>query len=337
MAVMRLKGIHTVRMTLADGSAREYHYAWRGGPRLTGKPGSAEYLASLQTAHDARKQPQTDTFRDIIAAYRSSPEFGKLGKHSLRAYRRHLDDIEARFGTLPLGAMDDPKVRRHFLAWRKALSDRPRTADYAMTVLKRVLSWGVGEVLIGTNQAEPIGRLHTANRADSIWTPGDIEALRPHASKELMWAVELAMHTGLRQGDLTRLVWTHYDGTSFALRTSKRGKDVLIPATPAVKTLMGQIAKRHATVLTTARGGRPWTPDGLRASFGKARNAAKVNRTFHDLRRTAATNLMKAGKPASQVALIMGWDEASVDALKRKYVNRSAVVQDMLDHDAERG
>lgn len=330
MVVMRLSGIHVVRRTLATGEVREYHYAWRGGPRLTGKPGSQEYLASLKRAAQEAKAAPPGTFREILTAYQASPEYRKLGAHSKRAYGKYLGQLTERFGSMPVAALEDPLVRRQFLKWRNTMQDRPRTADYAMSVLKRVLSWAVGEVRLTVNHAEPVGRLHSANRADSIWTPEDIEALRPHASQELMWAVELAMHTGLRQGDLTRLAWTHYDGASFALRTSKRGKDVLIPATEECRALMSRIKKRHVTVLTTAKGKRPWTPDGLRSSFGKACKDAGVNRTFHDLRRTAATNLLRLGKPASQVALIMGWGEDAVDALKRKYVSRSAVVQDML-------
>ncbi|MFN4296738.1 MAG: tyrosine-type recombinase/integrase [Brevundimonas sp.] len=337
MVTMRLRGVHVVRRRLSSGEVREYHYAWRGGPRIHGKPGSPEYLARLRKALESVKVARQGTFREIITAYQASPEYRKLGHHSKRAYDRHIAQIESRFGTMPLAALEDAKVRRHFIDWRNTMQDRPRTADYAMTVLKRILSWAVSEVRLTINHAEPIGRLHSANRADSIWTPEEIEALRDEASDELMWAVELAMHTGLRQGDLTRLAWTHYDGESFAMTTSKRGRDVLIPATPECRAVMARIKKRHVTVLTTERGKRPWTPDGLRSSFGKACRDAGIKRTFHDLRRTAATNLMKAGRPASQVALIMGWEEDTVDALKRKYVSRSAVVQDMLAHGRKDG
>lgn len=47
---VRLKGIHTAIVKRADGAKRTYHYAWRGGPRLVGKPGSPEYVTSYYAA-----------------------------------------------------------------------------------------------------------------------------------------------------------------------------------------------------------------------------------------------------------------------------------------------
>lgn len=325
MVVVRLKGVHVVR-----AGGREYHYAWRGGDRLKGVPGSPEYLASYNAAHAERKQPLHGTFREVLTKYRAAPEFTKLGAHTKRAYETHLNAMEAKWGTLPLAALDDPKVRRHFVAWRDSMADKPRTADMAVGVLKRVLGWAEERVYVTSNQATPIGRLHRADKADAIWTPDDVTAFLKAASKELAWAVELAAFTGLRQSDLIRLAWNHREGDAFSYRTSKRRRYVTIPITPACEALLARIEKRGPVILTTERGKRPWTADGLRSSFGKACKDAGIKRTFHDLRRTAATGLVAAGLDASQVASIMGWTEADVEAMKRKYVSRAAVVSAVL-------
>lgn len=332
MVKVQLRRVHVVRTKLADGRRAEYHYAWKGkgAPRLTGEPGSPEYVASYHAAHAKRKQPTTGTMLELIAAFKASPEFEKLSGHTDRAYRRYLDQIQAEFGDLPLEALEDPEVRKDFIRWRNTMRDRPRTADYAVGTLKRLLKWGVEEVRIKSNQAEPIGRLHSVDRSESIWEESDLKAFKAQASPELAWAVELAMYTGLRQGDLVRLPWSAFDGESFLYRTSKRNKTVVIPATKACVALMTRIEKRGPVILTTQRGKRPWTTDGLRSSFAKACDDAKVDRTFHDLRRTAATNLLRAGLEASPVAMIMGWEEEAVEALKRKYVSRSAVAKAAL-------
>ena len=47
---VHLKGIHILRMKLASGATAHYHYAWRGGPRLVGEPGSPEFIASYYAA-----------------------------------------------------------------------------------------------------------------------------------------------------------------------------------------------------------------------------------------------------------------------------------------------
>jgi hypothetical protein len=54
---VHLKGVHSVKMRLVDGRLAVYHYAWRGGPRLLGEPGSAEFLKSFNDAHAARRKP----------------------------------------------------------------------------------------------------------------------------------------------------------------------------------------------------------------------------------------------------------------------------------------
>lgn len=332
MVSVMLEGVHVVPRRLSGGRLVEYHYAWRGrgAPRLHGSPGSPEYIASYQEAYAGRKRPVTGTMLELIAGYKASADFTRLSDDTKRAYRRHLDQIQDKWGNLPIKALDDPKVRRHFLAWRDEFADRPRTADMAVGTLKRLLSWSVERVYIATNQAEPIKRLHHANRSDEIWSPDEMAALVAECSEELRWVVALAAHTALRQGDLIRLPWSAFDGTSFTIMTRKRKRRVLIPATLSCRAVMGAIKRRSPIILTTQRGKRPWTSDGVRASFNAACDRAKVTKTFHDLRRTAATNLLINGVDSPKVAMIMGWSEAEVDNLKRLYVSRAAVVAEVL-------
>lgn len=329
MVSVQLRGVHSVRVKLATGW-RVYHYAWRGGPRLSGAPGSPEFVAAYNAAHTARKTPSEGDFSGLIKAYRAHREYTSLGVHTKRAYAKHLTAIDTKWGTVPLKALDDPAIRRAFIDWRDGMAETPRTADMAVGVLKRVLSWAKERVMIHENQAEPISRLHKADRSDAIWTAGDLEALRVHASKELMWAVELALHTGLRQSDLIVLTWNREVDGAFVVVTSKRSREVTIPITERCRALLQRIDRRGPMILTTQRGKRPWTADGLRATFGEACRKAKVKRTFHDLRRTAATALVAAGLSSGQVAAIMGWSEDDVEAMKRKYVSRKAVVESVL-------
>lgn len=325
MVTVRLKGIHRV-----TARGKTYHYAWRGGPRLSGAVGSPEFVANYNAAHEARRAPAKGILKEVLVRYRASPEFTRLSAHTKRAYEKHLNTIDAKWGLMPLKAVEDPNVRRRFLAWRDSMAATPRTADMAVSVLKRLLGWAKERVYVTTNEAEPISRLHRADKSDAIWTPDDFAALMGEASQEVMWAVELALYTGLRQSDLIRLAWNHRSGDAFSLRTSKRGKHVTIPITPACEALLGRIERRGPVILTTQRGQRPWTADGLRASFGEACRLSRVTRTFHDLRRTAATALLEAGIDNAQVAFIMGWAEDDVEAMKRKYVSRDAVVAAVL-------
>lgn len=319
-------------MRLASGKVVEYHYAWRGkgAPRLTGAPGSPEYLAAYNKAHEGRKKPVTGTLRQAIATYKASGAFEALSEPTKRAYRYHLDLIQAEFGDAPFKDVEDKRFRGDAIDWRDTMRKTPRAADYAMGTLKRLLDHAKERGLIDTNVLGEVKRLHKSNRADSIWAPEEMAAFVGIASKELRWVVGLALHTGLRQSDLIKLPWGSYDGSSFVDRTSKTRRDVLIPAGPECQALMKTVEKRHVLILTTQRGKSPWTADGLRSSFRKACAEVGIKKTFHDLRRTACTNLLCAGVSASQVAMIMGWSEEEIEALKRKYVSRAEVVKAVL-------
>jgi integrase len=332
VVTVQLDGVHVVTMRLASGKLVEYHYAWRGkgAPRLTGAPGSPEYLAAYNKAHESRKKPVTGTLRQAIATYKASAAFEALSEPTRRAYRYHLDLIQAEFGDAPFKDLEDKRFRADALDWRDTMRQTPRAADYAMGTLKRLLDHAEERGLISANVLEKVKRLHKSNRADSIWTADEMAAFVGSASKELRWAVGLALHTGLRQSDLIKLPWGAFDGTSFIDRTSKTRRDVLIPAGPECQALMRSIEKRHLIILTTQRGKSPWTADGLRSSFRKACAEVGIKKTFHDLRRTACTNLLCAGVEASKVAMIMGWSEDEVEALKRKYVSRAEVVKAVL-------
>ena len=45
MVAVKLKGVHKV-----TAKGRTYFYAWRGGPRLPGEPGSPEFIEALAAA-----------------------------------------------------------------------------------------------------------------------------------------------------------------------------------------------------------------------------------------------------------------------------------------------
>jgi|SRR5262252_1283875 len=85
-------------------------------------------------------------------------------------------------------------------------------------------------------------------------------------------------------------------------------------------------------VLTNSRG-RPWKANGFGTAFDRAKIAAGMSERdlhFHDLRGTAATRFYVAGLPERAIAEIMGWEEASVAKIIRRYVGRAAATMAMV-------
>lgn len=317
----RLKGIHT-----AYGKGKPYYYAWKGGPRLRGTPGSAEFMASYNEAVAGRRADVPGTVAGLVDLFGGSTEFTGLRDRTRADYLKHMRAIRAEFGTMPIAALSDPRVRGIFKGWKDRLAERSlRQADYAWTVMARIFSVSKERGQITVNPCEKGGRVYIADRSEKVWTDDHEAAFMTLAPPHLHLALQLALWTGQRQGDLLRLTWGNYDGKTIRLRQSKTGARVVIPAGGPLRAMLDaeKAKKRGAMILLTLEGTR-WTSDGFRSSWRKACAAAGVEGlSFHDLRGTAVTRLSIEGAPPQEVATITGLSLADVSAiLDAHYLNR---------------
>ena len=321
-----LRGINRVTKRLADGTLRTYWYAWKGGPPLYGEPGTPEFVASYNEAISRKITPPRGTLLGLLQQYQASEDFRALADSTRRSYIALISLIEKRFGDFPLSALTDRRSRGIFMEWRDKLATNTgrRQADYAWTVLARVLSWSLNRGLVAANPCERGGRLYRGGRrAEKIWTATDEAAFLERAPAHLHLPLLLALWTGQRQGDLLRLPWSGYDGTHIRLRQKKTGARVVIPVGTPLKAALDATAKRSPIILTN-RDGKPWTSDGFRASWGKACKAVGVvGVTFNDLRGTAVTRLALAECTEAEIATITGHSLRGVRAiLDTHYLSR---------------
>jgi len=328
MVRVELKGIAKV-----TAKGHTYWYAWRGGPRLRGEPGSPEFIASYNEAAEQRRAPNTSRFRGLVTAYKASKDYAKLADSTREAWSPWLDRIADYFGDLRIAQFDRPeKIRPVIRRWRNGWADKPRAADYGMQVLSRVLSHAVDPLgKIAGNPCEGIKQLYSSDRAEIIWTDPDIAALKRTCSAEVAHAVDLAAHTGLRLSDLIRLSWSHVgeDAITFATGKSRGRREAIIPLYDDLRAVLTRIPKRATTVLTSSKR-RPWTADGFGSSFNTAKHDAGIAERdlhFHDLRGTAATKFYIAGLPIRVIAEILAWSEDQVERIIRRYVGRFAATK----------
>lgn len=324
-----LKGLHKVSRRLADGSTRAYFYAWRGGPRIDAQPGTPAFIAEFQRLTAGRDSDPIPPgqFARIIRDYQRAPAFLRLKPDTQAGYIRHIMAIEAKFGDLPIKALDSPRIRRVFLDWRDGMAATPRTADYRFAVLARIVAWAYDRRIINQNPCERPGRLATGSRAEIVWTDEQVAAILDHASPEIALAVILAAETGQRQRDVIRLTWAAYDGERIRLTQSKGGRRVIVPASATLRAALDAAQRRAVTICTTSRG-MSWTPDGFKTSFGKARDKAGLQGlTFHDLRGTAVVRLARAGCTVPEICSITGHSaKAAADILDRHYLSADQAV-----------
>ena len=305
---VRLKGINSVTKRLSNGRFATYWYAWKGGPRLRGEPGTPEFIASYNEACARKVQPPTGVLLSIITGFQASQDFLTLAESTRRSYVAIIKRIEKDFDDFPLSALTDRRTRGIFMEWRDkiAANGARRQADYHWTVLARILSWALNRGLVAANPCERGGRLSAGTRNEKVWTLDDEDAFLRSAPDHLHLPLILALWTGQRQGDLLRLPWSAYDGTRIRLRQSKTGARVSIPAGAPLRAALDDTPKRGPIILTSSEG-RPWTSDGFRASWRKAcAKCGVVGLTFSDLRGTAVTRLALAGCTEAEIATITG-------------------------------
>jgi integrase len=330
----KLPGVATASKRLADGTRRKYFYAWRGGPMLKADDGTPlapkdpQFAVAYAAAHAERKKPVTGNLFSLIAAFKISTEFTTLAEVTKKSYRRYLKMIEEEFGAMPLSVVEDRRARGKFKEWRDGMAANPRKADLAWSVLARVLAVAKDRGTIAVNVCERGGRLYEADK--------HIEAFCSVASKELQFALLIALWTGRRQGELIKINWSQYDGTHIRLELGKRRKGkpkkrVTIPVGAPLKIALDarRPEKAEGEILRNTFG-EPWTSDGFRASWGKAFERAKLaDLHFHDLRGTAVTRLALAGCTVPQIAAITGHSPRDVDEiLKAHYLGGQAELAD---------
>lgn len=289
--VVRLKGLHKVRRKLADGSYRTHYYAWRGGPRVEGEPGTPEFVASYNRAVQNRRAPVSDTFAALVVRYKQSTKHCSLKDSSRREEARHLDTLLDEFGDARIAVFDDPRVRKDIREWHERMSATPRKADLSLGVLRKVLDFARGDGLILQNAATGHAQLHRANRAEKIWGPEDIERICGASTPELARVILMSAHSGMARIDLTRLRWSDIDEHSIQYKRSKTGELATVPIYPPIRTVLADTPRRGPIVFTNTRG-NPWTADGIGTAFQKAKKKAGItDLRFHDLRGSAVTYL----------------------------------------------
>lgn len=129
-------------------------------------------------------------------------------------------------------------------------------------------------------------------RAQLSGTPGDI--------------FDVLIRTALRVNECLRLRCVDYDplGNVLHLMETKGQRPAQIPVSSRVREIVE--SRLGGEWLFPSRTGRPYSVDGIRSIFYRARDRAGLRPfTVHDLRRTAATRMLRAGVPIPTIQQIL--------------------------------
>jgi integrase len=328
---IRATGINVVRARLASGELKSYYYHRATGTRLSGTFGSAEFLASFAAAEQSKKQRDVGTLSGLIREFERTKQWRRLADSTKNEYKRVFKFWEVEYGTCPYRALEDKAFRADVIKWHDRFSEaKAREADNRVAILARVLSWAAKDGPLNINVLDGFERAYTSDRSDIIWLAEHIAAFMAVASPEMQFAMVLALHTGQRQGDILRLAWSQYDGTSIALRQGKRkrlGRTaplIHVPCTKALKATL-DMAPRRAAVMLTTKTGLPFKKRYFAEQWENTCKAAGiVDLHFHDLRGTTVTMLAEAGCTLPEIVSITGHSLRRAQEILEKYLARTS-------------
>lgn len=294
-----------------------------------------------EAVHGIRKRTAPVTF--AVAA----DDWLKLKKptwaaRSYEVEERNLKLLKPAFGSLLLIDISAENVADYQKSRSKARAS-PKTINLEVGTLRAVLRrhrlWaGLQPDVRMMTVRESVGKALSGDEEKRL-----LEACRRRRSRALLPVVTLALHTGMRKGEIQSLCWGQIDFLNETLTVghtkTAAGTGRVIPlnerALATLKSwatnfperkpehyvfpwehygLAGNTRKPHAKTMD------PTVPAGdVKTAWEAAKAQAQVACRFHDLRHTACTRLLERGASLSVVAAIMGWSASTTANMARRY------------------
>lgn len=242
------------------------------------------------------------------------------GKKS-RQFLDHARPIREFFGDRRAIEVTEEAIER-FISGRLSEGKAPATVNRETQILGQAFRLAVERRRLSA--APKIHRLPERNARQGFFERGEFEAVAEKLPDYLQDFARFGYLTGWRKGEIASLTWADVDlaGRVIRLRPeeSKNGKPRLVP----LEGELWQIIERRWTARQIL------TPDGvtlaslvfhrnglpigdIRKAWASACKAAgAVGRLFHDLRRTAIRNMVRAGVPERVAMEISGHKTRSI-------------------------
>lgn len=283
---------------------RLYQYFRKDGVyvRLPDDVDSEEYDREYWALLRGKSPKMTKTtFDALIVSYKKSPRFLDIKPSTRKSYDRYLQYIHEK-----AGSRDATKfMRQHAIDVQQANSDRPRTANYIVTVLGVLFEYAIDLGWRADNPAKGVRKL-TTGEGHKPWPEWAMSAFRKHSTPESLLLFELGLGTGQRAGDLIKMKWNDYDGEGIKVKQGKTGTDLWVPCTETLLAALKTAPRLGIYILTNAQG-QPLTYSGASQRMTRtSKKAGTTDYTMHGLRYSAASLLAEMGATDAQISAITG-------------------------------
>jgi integrase len=263
-----------------------------------------------------KPKPKTVLFDELLDDYREAKRLdGRSVMASGIGYRRLLE----RFG----GRRADEIAAVEVDTWRRELETTmaPASVNLHLCLLRAILRHGLRSKKLPAAALPEIDGLKTNNQRVRYLTEDEENRLGAALPAWLKPLAVVAIHTGMRRGELLKLLWDDVDFVQGVIwvRVSKSGEGRRISMSATChrtlsalrddrrKRLSQKVVAQNAAgrhVFTAPAGGFVWN---LAREWYRAVNAAGIsNLHFHDLRHTFASRLSMRHVDLDTIRVLLG-------------------------------
>lgn len=233
------------------------------------------------------------TVNDILDRFEADYVPHELSPRTQKDYARHVRDLRKWFGSRIADEMK-PRDFAEFMNVRKGRIQRNKQ----LAVLSCALSQAVSVWYICDRNVCRDVRRHRSKPRTRYIKNAEYEAFKATVPFRMAIAMDLALLTGQRQGDVLALKWSQVNREEgfIALQQSKTGKNMEISISPTLSELLDKCvdmapAGEH---VIRRRDGQRYTSDGFRAIFQRYQRrwatAGGERFRFHDIRAKSASD-----------------------------------------------
>jgi integrase len=260
---------------------------------------------------------RTVTIRELSARWLTEFAIPKLKPRTVSDYRQLLDrHILPFLGNLTVAEIDHGQIeRRH-----REMKSTPRRANYAISVLRALLSFAVKHGLRSSNPAGGV-KLYRENKRERFLSEAEFGAAADGISKAeaagtigpfAATGLRLALFTGARSGEITSARWEFVDWERRLIRLpdSKNNQPRTIRLSDAAIEVLRATPHVGAFIVAGQKRGSPYR--NLTHAWTRVRKIAGLDDVrLHDLRHSFASLALSHGTPLFTVGKLLGHKDAN--------------------------
>ncbi len=235
------------------------------------------------------------------------------------------------FGARTLAAITPPiieqfKTKRKSQTTKRATKRSAASVNRELELLSHIFTLAQDHGLVNENPCRRVRKFKLDNRRERVLGREEeqqlLNALAAPRKAYLRTMVILALHTGMRRGEIANLTWRDIDfeRQQVFVRRTKTGRNGFVPMNRTVNELLHSLPRAagdEETMLFEVK----WIESAWRKVCAVS---GITDLRFHDLRHTFASRLLEAGASLQEVRDFLGHTSAST-TLRYTHTNSSAL------------